>query len=142
MVILYLARTAATGLEDLFSSLLLTGSHFFGPLIEVFSNHCFVVPVFSEGEGPVIHAVFKHGGISRLLVRHVALDLGSILLENDSLIEVFVQVSSGFTELTISDFASEANEVNETVLTDQFAEADTTCMGDNLAFFLGSHKHN
>jgi hypothetical protein len=124
------------------SSLLITGSHFFGPDVKVFSDHLYVVPVLSKGEGPVVHAVFLHGGVSRLVVRHVALDFSSILLENDFLMEVFVQVSSGFAELSISDGTGEADVVNETVLTDQFAETNTTSVRYNLALLLGGHEHN
>jgi len=76
--------------------------------------------VLSEGEGPVVHAVSLHESKSRLKVRHVALDLLSVLLENDFFMEVFVQVVSGFTELSFlrQHLTSETDEVNETVLTD------------------------
>ena len=51
--------------KDFTGSLLFSKSHFFAPLIEIFTNLFFVVPVFSVGEGPVIDAFSNHGTKSR-----------------------------------------------------------------------------
>lgn len=76
--------------KDVVGSLLVTGSHFNGPLVEFFTNLFLVSPVLSVGEGPVIHAVFAHGSVSRFFVGHVALNFLVVLLKNDRLIEMLV----------------------------------------------------
>jgi len=133
-----------TSSVDLVSSLFLTSSHFLGPLIEFVSDLVLVAPVLSEGERVVGDSVGLHGGVAGCQVRHVTLNLLGVLLKDDFFFEVLVQVVGGFTKLAFvgSDCASEADVVNETVLTDQLAETNTSSVRDDFDFLLGGHEHN